>query len=217
MRGVVFISVFFLMACGSGRHLTTEALVGTYEEENNFYGVNSSIVLNGDSTFLYKWVVGLEWGETKGLWQIEGKKLIFNSEGQPIKDRPKYKVVKRLTYPSDSLKIKVMEPDSSPIWLAVCVLKKDSSFVAGAETDSLGIAHLPFVEADSLLIRYIGHEDVLHALESGVTYYEFIMKPTPPWYIYFTDEVWKVKKEKLYKPMRYEYYKKRIVFKRVDE
>lgn len=195
--------------------MTAEQLLGKYQW-HGFYGIASNITLNKDSTFIYNWQTGLIGGTTSGTWQREGAKITLNSDIQPTENGTEdYEIIEAKKNKSESLLIKVMGPDNKNLPFAACDLKKDTTTLTGASTDLQGVTKLPKLEADSLIISFIGYKTIRHLLDSSVTSYVFKMEEGNDYYEYFTEEIWKYKSGRLYdssikkdKYVKKDYYEK---------
>ena len=203
-----------LLSCSSSKNLKTEKAIGKYGR-NPFYGLVKTIELRNDQTFEYNWVTGLLSGKTIGSWEIKENKIILNSEVQPLKESEKYEVLGWFDQTDDSLYIKLFDQYNLPLSFATCVLKRDTTVIAWANTNSEGKAKLPKIFADSLIIPFVGYYTIRHPLIMSFTQYEFKMKPEDEPYQYFTNEIWFYKNGKFYPPIVGSQYKKEYFFKRI--
>lgn len=204
-----------LLSCSSTKKLMNKDIIGKYQWKG-IYGVGSSIELKKDKTFEYNWQTGLVWGTTFGTWKREGKKIILNSELQPspsgIED---YEIIKTETNSSDSITIKILNPENEPLPFADCVLKSDTSIVTGTSTNLQGEARFSLTKADSLIVMFVGYKTIRHKLDHEVTRYVFKLEEVNEFYEYFTNDTWTYKKDRLYDPsikkgryIKKEYYEK---------
>ena len=196
--------------------MTTEQIVGKYQW-NGVYGVGSIIKLEADQTFEYNWQTGLIGGTSIGTWKIEGNKITLNSDLQPPeKGIQNFEIIETTKNESDSLSIKVLGPDNENVPFANCVLKQDTLTVTGASSDFQGEVMLPKLEADSLIISFIGYKTIRHTLDSSVSNYIFKMEERNEYYEYFTDETWVYKKWRLYDPsIKKDKYVKKNYYERI--
>ena len=196
--------------------MTTEQIVGKYQW-NGVYGVGSTIKLEADQTFEYKWQTGLIGGTSIGTWKKEGNKITLNSDLQPPeKGIQNFEIIETTKNESDSLSIKVLGPDNENVPFANCVLKQDTLTVTGASSDFQGEVMLPKLEADSLIISFIGYETIRHTLDSSVSNYIFKMEERNEYYEYFTDETWVYKNWRLYDPsIKKDKYVKKNYYERI--
>ena len=196
--------------------MTTEQIVGKYQW-NGVYGVGSTIKLEADQTFEYNWQTGLIGGTSIGTWKKEGNKITLNSDLQPPeKGIQNFEIIETTKNESDSLSIKVLGPDNENVPFANCVLKQDTLTVTGASSDFQGEVMLPKLEADSLIISFIGYETIRHTLDSSVSNYIFKMEERNEYYEYFTDETWVYKNWRLYDPsIKKDKYVKKNYYERI--
>ncbi|MBK0403590.1 hypothetical protein I5M27_11375 [Adhaeribacter sp. BT258] len=213
-HSVTLIFALFLASCSSSKTLKSEKLIGKYSWKLMDVG-GETIELKNDKTFEYTWVTGLAGGETNGSWKIEKNQIIFNSELQPLKESEKYEVLEGFAQTDDSLLIKVTDQYNLPLPYASCVLKSDTTVIAWANTNSKGEAKLPRVNADSLIIPWIGFYTIRHSLDKSFSQYEFKMKDKPEFYQYFTNEIWTYNYGRLYPPVEKLRYSKKDSFKRI--
>ena len=86
---------------------------GFYRTKGGFEW-GSSIYLNIDSTFSYKWQTGLIIGVTTGRWSIKNDSLILNSDWQPKEDAvPDYYLIDRSKVDSGEIVFELFFPDTT--------------------------------------------------------------------------------------------------------
>ena len=190
-----------LLSCSTTTKITLEQITGKYHW-SNIYGVHSTIQLNENKTFEYKWQAGLIQGITYGSWNRSGKKIILNSEIQPSDDKQNnFEILKFASGKSDSLSIKVVNLNNEPIGFVHCILKTDTLKLTGASTGFQGKATIPKLKADSLIIIPPGNYKAIHLkFDYSVSRYEFKMDDINENYTYFTEEAWEYKEDRLYDP-----------------
>lgn len=188
------------VSCSTTKNLTTEQIIGKYQW-NGIYGAESTIELKADQTFKYNWQTGLIGGTTFGTWEREGAKIILNSELQPSENGiQKFEITNTGSKKSDLLSIKVVGPGNESVPFATCVLKNDTTTLKEASTDLQGEAELPGLEADSLIISFVGYKTIRYKLDSSISTLVFKMEEGNEYYEYFTNETWTYKNERLYDP-----------------
>jgi hypothetical protein len=212
------LTFLIFISCSSTKNLTAERIIGKYQW-NGIYGVGSTIELKADQTFEYNWQTGLIWGTTIGTWEIEGAKITLNSELQPSENGIEtFEIIKTEKNHTDSLLIKVVGIDNESVPFANCVLKQDTTTLTGASTDFQGETMLPKLEADSLIISFIGYKTIRYGLDSSVSTYVFKMEERHEYYEYFTGEKWKYKNGRLYDPsIKKDKYVKKKYYQRIKE
>ena len=200
-RYVFIIALLFLLSCSSNRILTTSEIVGSYHV-GDYFELNKYIDLFDDSSFEYRWQMGLLYGKTTGMWKLEGKRIILNSDKQPLeKGAKKYEISSIEREPSDSLRVGVFDLNNQPISFAHIILKLDSKIVTGKVLNIEGTAVIAKQKVDEILISAMFLEPISHSLDSTVSFIEFKLYEYPDkYYQFFTNEVWKYKKGRLYAP-----------------
>lgn len=197
----IFLSILIYLlctSCSTTKTLLRKEVTGKYYW-SSIYGVHSTIQLNDDNTFEYKWTTGLISGTTIGDWNIDGKKMELNSSIQPIDDEQNnFDLIKGFSN-SDSLSLKIVDIDNQPIPFVHCIFKKDTSRLSGATTDFHGETKVLKLKADSLLIIPPGNFKTIQIkYEPLVSEYKIQLEEINEFYKYFTKEVWKIKNNRLY-------------------
>ncbi|NEV95065.1 carboxypeptidase-like regulatory domain-containing protein [Psychroflexus sp. YR1-1] len=194
------LTILIFISCSSTKNLTTDHIIGKYQW-NGIYGIGSTIELKADQTFEYNWQTGLIRGTTFGTWEKDGTQITLNSNLQPPENGiENFEIIETEKNKSDSLLIKVIGSDNESVPFAACVLKQNTTTLTGASTDFQGETKLPKLEADSLIISFIGYKTIRHRLDSSVSTYVFKMEEENEYYEYFTNEKWTYKNERLYDP-----------------
>ncbi len=197
-----------------------ENIHGLYKTKGGFEW-GSSIQINSDSTFTYKWHVSMDHGLTAGKWRINKNLLILNSEKQPKLDTiSDFEVKNQFETKSDSIKIKVFLSDSTFITSnAFCLLYKDGKEKLRVVKAING--NISFLKQDFDSLRILGsnyrdissskgYKDALLNLKTKNNL-EIILSIAPDWgYEYFTNKPMKIKNGKLISMVDNVYYKGRI-------
>lgn len=199
-RYIVLLILIFLSSCTITQKVTNSAIVGKYYMGDHFE-LNSYIELFDDYTFEYQWQTGLLFGKTDGLWRLEGNKVVLNSNKQPlIEGTKKYEIVKTEREVSDSIIIKIIDPNNEPIPFSNIVLKLNSKVVTAMTSNMEGIVVFDKQKADEITISALFFAQISYNLDTNVSYYEFKIIEHDKYYRYFTNKVWKYKNERLYDP-----------------
>jgi hypothetical protein len=196
----IILTFLIFISCSSTKNLTREQIIGRYQW-NGVYGVISTIKLKADQSFEYNWQIGLIGGTTFGTWEREGSKIILNSELQPFENGIEtFEIIKAERKNSDFLSVKIIGPDNESVPFAACVLKQDTTTLKGVSTDFQGETKLPKLEADSLIISFVGYKTIRHKIDQSISTYVFKMEEGNDFYEYFTNETWTYKNGRLYDP-----------------
>jgi hypothetical protein len=125
----------------------------------------------------------------------------MNSDLQPSDEEAKgFQILSVSSTKLDSLIVRAVGPEGEPLVFANCVLKTSSDTLVGTATDFQGIAKLPLLQADSLIVYSVGlHTAKLH-LDLTITEVELKLNEEYRFYQFFTDETWKLKYGRLYDP-----------------
>lgn len=166
---------------------------------NSIYGNGSTMHLRADHTFEFKWFEGLNAGTTLGTWERKTDKIILNSRMQSREEPHEFEIIQLERGEGDSLVIQLIDTEEETIPFANCMLMRDS-LLAGQSTNLDGKAVLPRLDADSLIISYLGYKTIRCKYEPSVSSYVFKMQASNYYYQYFTDAVWEFKKGRLYDP-----------------
>jgi hypothetical protein len=203
------------MSCSTTKDLKEKKLLGKYSWKG-IYGVAASIELKNDGIFEYNWVTGLISGTTNGTWTFDGQKINLNSEIQPDNNLNKdFEIILIEQSDTSLLTLKIIDVNDNPIFYANCILEINNKATESTTTDLNGFAKLNKVEADSLIIQFIGYKTIKIKYDNTVSKYEIRMKESNSYYEYFTDKKLNFKKNRLYdsaikkdKSVRKNYYKR---------
>ncbi|MDA7501866.1 carboxypeptidase-like regulatory domain-containing protein [Chitinophagales bacterium] len=201
MKKLSAVLILLLFAsCLSSRKLSTEQVIGKYHW-NGIYGVASNIELSVDHTFEYNWQAGLSGGTTLGTWTKEGSKITLDSDQQPSEvPSDAFEIVNASSTNSNLLCLKIVNPENEPLPFVSCGLVADTTVLESTVTDFNGEAKLPRFTADSLVVSFVGYRTIELKLDNSISHYELRMKEQIRYYKFFTNEVWKLKRGRLYNP-----------------
>ena len=181
---------------------------GFYRTKGGFEW-GSSIYLNIDSTFSYKWQVGLIIGVTTGIWSIKNDSLILNSDWQPQEDTvPDYYLIDRSKVDSGEFFFELFFPDTTEALIgANGLMFKNNDTIAWASSDIDGKMLFPLQDFDSIRIYYIGIKSI-NIVDKDYDYYKIVAVEDSSTYLYeyFTDEKWGILKDTLIDNTENEYY-----------
>ncbi len=206
-----FLSVLWLLvSCTASKSPPAESVVGEYNY-TGIYGVGSTINLKANHTFEFTWQTGLIFGTTTGIWKKKGSRLLLHSDLQPDPTAKGYELVRTQKLPSDSLLVRLVESEGYGLWLANCWLTKEGEVLEGAAADENGMVRLPKLEADSIHVSYLEYRDINHPYDPSLSFMTFKMEEEKACYEFFTNEIWRFRKGRLYDPSikRHRYAKKR--------
>ncbi|MFK7969437.1 MAG: hypothetical protein AB8F95_03670 [Bacteroidia bacterium] len=194
---IVIVSIVW--GCAATQKLNVAEVCGVYQYSNGF--CSSRVKLKDDLTFQYTWD-DLMSGKGDGKWRIVGKSIVLNSAIQPPHNFSNFSHPIRLERgEGDSLRIKVVDEAGEPLPTAICIIAgADSQTVTGGTTGLNGTLTLPALDTCMLTIRFLGFNLVAFKLEPNIRYAEFRMMPEASYIRYFTNEVWRFRKNRLYSP-----------------
>ncbi len=215
---ILIILIILFFSCKSIK-IEKEEIIGKHQY-HGIYGVASNITLKEDNTFTYHWQTGLIGGTTNGNWELNGNKLILNSDKQPVKEED-FKIRERDETNLNQFEIKIIDEKEKYELVAVsCLLMNDTTFIKGKSTDVNGNCILPFDEiSNKLQISYLGYRPVEIPINQ-LTSNSFIIeiKEERDYYRYFTNREWKVKRGRIYDPeIRKDKYVKKNYYERVKK
>tara|TARA_Y100001934_G_C11986057_1_gene600909 strand:+ start:76 stop:681 length:606 start_codon:yes stop_codon:yes gene_type:complete len=173
--------------------------IGTYVYDE-FYGVYSQITLDTNQSFTYQWQAGLNNGITKGKYKIKGNSLILNSE---FKNKL---VIDSSRTNQKKIELELIQNNGKPIEFAYYKLGGKESL-----TERNGKIFLPETFNDSITIMYhLGDNVTLKRNWNKEFKYKITIPQPPAYYRYFTSEIWKIKRNKIYVGSRYKIKYKKI-------
>ena len=203
-KTIYFILVILLSSCFVFKKniIRNKDVVGEYNGsvygkrdigKYNPFGFQPSLKIYKDNTFLYEWTsphipIDKKFGKTTGKWTIIGDSLEMNSDLQPSFNPKKsnYSLLEKSENISDSLRIEIIDDDNQIVPFAPCVLMSNSIVKASSRTNGIGVASLPRISADSLIILAYNSEIRMKA-EKGISYYKFRIIQYTSDYVYFTN------------------------------
>jgi len=172
-------------------------IIGKYQRTGSL-GFKANIELLPDSTFVYKWYIGMMRGETIGTWRMEGNKVTLNSNRQPSDKKPDYTYISTF----DSLRpistIKVQTEEGINVPTASCIVYSNGEKFEST-TDSLGTAIFSVYPVEIIRILFIGFKPIDFRNDNlSNNRFTFLVQVVEDSYHYFTNEKWKLKKGRLY-------------------
>ena len=216
LRVILHIFVIILFSsCIVQREINKQEVLGKYKLNREGYAISETIELNGDHTFEYIWVAGLNSGVTKGTWTLDENEIIFISNLREFtRDNIVHDVVKKKGENKDSVLVKIVDTKKEPLMFAKCLKMKDSSIRSSGFSDVNGLIKFSKSPADSLVIRSVDFGSVQIPWDAEASYYEITIWRIPLHYRYFESEKWVFKKGRLYDTttennvIKKEYYEK---------
>jgi hypothetical protein len=186
--------ICILSACSIQKNLPLNRVVGSYKTH---YVCNYTpyIELRSDSTFYYSLGDTYPYhANSTGKFTIKGKRLIVNSDIQKgaQADTLNYSLLQARPREENKIKITVLCPEKETLAGTTCYLKKGNHIINGTYTDENGIAYLDRMEADTLVITYVGYNNIHHPLQaSPMGDFTFQMKEQFT-YLYLTHAEWEI-------------------------
>ena len=195
------ILIVLIVSCQSIKDFNEEKIYGKYRWYG-IYGVTSSITLNKDKTFIYRWQQGLMNGTTNGNWRLVAQTLVLNSEKQPNDPVEKFQIISEESIPSNHYHLKIMEENNEPMWFVSCTLMNDTVSIHHTVTDTNGVCKIPLVEeGNKIEICFLGYYSIdIPVGELNGNSLIIKMKEKAAYYEYFTNRRWKIKDDKLIDP-----------------
>jgi hypothetical protein len=190
---ILCLTLLFFSAC------KVENITGMYRTKGAVGG-QAFIEINNDSTFIYKYHVGVASSKTIGKWKKDREFLILNSDQQPPADTlENFRILKQFKTESDSISIKLHYPDSSIKFNGMYALYKDGK-LKNSDMIWNGDCNLNFpkIDFDSIYISpFYGYKSII--LNSNIkNNIEILLTEIPNFgYEYFTNKAMKVRKRKL--------------------
>jgi len=198
------IPIYFLTIFSSCLNIkvTFFNILGEYRYQG-FYGIGAHIELKEDSTFIYNWRQGLLAGTTEGGWKLKNKVLILNSHEQPplLKEKD-FEIIKNSPNSKNNYTIKVTDVDNYELICATCILLKDTTILERGIGDINGICTLNVNnQAEFIKIRYLSFKNAeIPISELNTNSITVKLKEEKPFFEYFTNRKWTIKKDRIYSP-----------------
>jgi hypothetical protein len=166
---------------------------------DGFFELGKYLELKKDSTFTLNWQVGLLFGQTNGIWRVEGNKLILNSEIQPRKDTLGYLLNKTLSnLQSDSIVINFQDQDLNQLPLVDCQITCDG-VTYNATSDFRGNVVINKSEQIKIQAAFVGMRTIVYQnTDKSYNIYTFTMLPEKDDYEYLTNKELVIKADKLF-------------------
>jgi len=190
MRFFIGILIFILFT--SCEPVVFNSLLGKYRTKGGFEW-GSSIVLNNDSTFLYKDQVGCIFVEITGTWKINGQSIILNSYIQPKQDTTKeYYIIKTYNDHSNNITFDLTDEEGI-IPGATGLLFQNGDTIEKKSSDINGRIIFKNNMADSIKISFIAYKEVV-LKHNFNNYYQIKMVVNySNKYEVFTNETWRIR------------------------
>ena len=144
MKNIIYIVTLVLVFSCKAQKNTQETIVGTYETKTD--GVFGKIILNKDSSFLYRYNVGLIKTESKGSWKFVDGVIILKSNEEYLTNQIQVKEY------NDKGELIIKDPQDNPIQGAYVVLNNEQKAL---ETDSKGVINID-ENIEVFEIHYLG-------------------------------------------------------------
>ncbi len=183
-------------------------LVGTWVYYVGFFECRMTI--NKDSTYKFQVEGDLTNRKSEGVWKLKNKKLIFNSNKQkPTETIIIAKYIDSLNGIRFLINTEIGEPVCMPhIRIKTKLTKIDTSLYNQCEI-------FEFKEINNIQkfkISFVGLKDAIWIGKMNRNYFEIVMAEEFDDYIYQANEIWTIKKNRLYSPTSKKdnrYYKKK--------
>jgi hypothetical protein len=172
---------------------------------------NARISLKKDSTFIYNYQFDLAGAEVKGTWKTDPNGyIIFNSDKRPPEDS--IIVNELIINNNDNKKFTVTDLQNEPLGGAAITFddKKDFGIVMNEEGEGFVSNNVDF---NQFTVYYLGYNYTYKVINKESTLFKvqiYYPSPADAYYIYFINEKWQLKGNKLIdlKPEKKIKYKK---------
>ena len=202
MRNLIYICLAILLTsigCSSvQKNHTVKDISGKYRWDG-FFELARHIDLRKDSIFIMDWQAGLLFGQSKGTWRLEGRKVILNSEFQPRKDTTGY-IINKLDFnqKSTSTLIQFFDLDSIGLPDVDCIID-DGSMEYHLVSDTLGKVTSDLSNIKKIHASFVGMKPLVYQNTiKSFNVYIFTMLPERDYYKYLTNTELIVKNNRLY-------------------
>ena len=187
MKRLVYL--FFLTAvfsCESQKRLQ-EKIVGKYEAKSS--GFKGELLLNKDSSFVYKYSVGLIKSKSEGVWEIKNKNLHLKSNDEYLNN------CIRVTESLGKDAIFIHNSEDKPIQGIQVVLNNEQTIL---ETNDKGTVFFNEERAiKNFSIYYLGETYSYNVLDSNTNNYKVTLYTDDLSKTYFDDEMFEITKKYL--------------------
>ncbi len=187
------------MSCGS-RNLITGGIQGhKIYLWSPMYGVGETFEFKKDDTFIFKWQQGLIQGETIGSYTKKESSLFLSSSKQPVKTE-KFKIKSLSNTKNDKeYYVKVIDKKNAPFGYANCFFIKNDSIIGGTLAKEDGaITFSKDDNFDKILISFVAHYDAeIDLKEISSNSIEVVLVSKPEYYEFFTNELLKIRGNKI--------------------
>lgn len=203
MRILFFLLASHFLALGQSHPPPDSSLLGTFLYQSPWYDVGRKLSLQADGRFSFEWWEGLMGGTTEGTWQQTKKGIELNSDLQrPQQGKAFHRLLEQGRVPSDSLRFELIDERGETIPFANLVLEHQGQSTRGT-TDTSGRCLLKHPARGNLHISMVGFHHTQVALKPGVYQYKIQLMPGNNRYIYFEQEKWRWRRERLYPSKRH--------------
>ena len=194
---LIIISILTLFLGLNLKSQVDSDIIGKYKRTGSL-GFKASIELMSDSTFVYKWYIGMMGGISTGKWKMKGRKVILNSNRQPNENKSDFTYTASIDSLTNKTTIKVQTDKGINIPTANCIVfSNGNKFVKS--TDSLGIAIFNIHPVERIKILFVGFKPVdfenNNPKRNNFTFFTQVIDDP---YHYFTNEKWIYKNGKLF-------------------
>lgn len=171
-------------------------LVGTWKYYYGFF--ECTLKLNQDNTYKYQVVGDLTKRKSEGVWRLKNNKLILNSYKQKSTE-----TIIHTKY-CDSIKgimFSIRTETGMPVCMPHIRIKNSLIGIDTLVENQCEVFQFPDIKKiQEFTISFVGLKDARWIGKMNMNYFVIIMAEELDNYIYQTDEIWKIRGDKLYSP-----------------
>ncbi|WP_103072526.1 hypothetical protein [Aquimarina sediminis] len=184
------------ITCFSQSISNTTDLVGTWKYYSGYF--EHKLILNQNQTYTYTIVGDLNNRKSQGTWKIKGKKLVLHS----YKQKPTESIVKAQYIDSiKGTKFSIKTESGIPVSMPHIKIKNNLVHIDTLITkQSQFISFKNISRVKKFRISYVGLKAATWAEKTNENYFEIVMADVLDNYIYQSNDVWRIKDNKLFSP-----------------
>lgn len=197
MKQILQIIILFTsLTCFSQSQSDNIDLVGTWKYYFGYF--EYKLTLYQDSTYSYRMVGDLNKRQSEGNWKLVKNKLILNSFKQKASET---RIISNYIDSINGVKFFIKTEKGEPVCFPHIRIKNNLTEIDTLVENQCEIFEFEnFKNIQEFKISFIGLKDAIWVGKMNPNYFEVIMVPERDDYIYQTNEIWKIKGDRLYSP-----------------
>jgi len=178
-------------------------LIGIWKYHVGYF--EQTLTLNPDNTYQFSNVGDLHNDKSIGIWKLNGYKLILNS----LKQKPEETIVIAKNLDSiTGVKFSIHNESGFPIPIPQIKIKSREGIIDTLMTTEGGLYSLHELNnIQEFKVSFVGFKDAVWKGNKHMNYFEIIMVDELDNYIYQTNEIWKIKGDKIFSPTSKQEYR----------